>query len=211
MTFSPKRLSLPNCLTTPRLTLRPFNQDDLDFLANLHGDAEVSRFLGTGEPRGAEESVSWLLMSLYVQRDYGTGQLVVERQGHGPIGRAGLFPVTIEASPDALPLTINWVYVSKTQPTERTLFYEIGYAFHQEHWGQGYAAEASKAILAHYSDSVPKKRIVSCTRRENLRSIQVAKKLGLVELSEINALGSPAALYDFSEARAELAQLADAE
>src|SRR4029079_18911461 len=47
-------------LTTPRLTLRGWRDDDVDHLAALDADPEVMRYIGNGSTRDREQTVEAL-------------------------------------------------------------------------------------------------------------------------------------------------------
>jgi RimJ/RimL family protein N-acetyltransferase len=66
----------------------------------------------------------------------------------------------------------------------------IGYAFFQSAWGQGYATEASKAVITAYSESIAKQKddngelffLEGCWNVENPASEKVLGKLGFMEV-----------------------------
>lgn len=55
---------------------------------------------------------------------------------------------------------------------------EIGYTLAPEHQGQGYAFEAVKAVIAHLFRDLKKHRVTASVDPDNLRSINLLKKLG---------------------------------
>ncbi len=57
--------------------------------------------------------------------------------------------------------------------------HEIGWAFHREHQGKGYATEAARALLAHAFDVLKAHRVIATCQPENSASWRVAEKLGL--------------------------------
>lgn len=56
---------------------------------------------------------------------------------------------------------------------------ELGYTINSKYWGRGYAAEASKAIIAWGFDYLELKRIECIMFSENFQSIRVCEKIGL--------------------------------
>jgi RimJ/RimL family protein N-acetyltransferase len=64
-------------LTTERLLLRPLREDDLDDLAALHADPDVTRFLSGGRSRSREETAEKLHRALQHWRQYGFGTFAV--------------------------------------------------------------------------------------------------------------------------------------
>lgn len=58
--------------------------------------------------------------------------------------------------------------------------FEIGYRFARHAWGQGYAAEASRAVLAYGFDRLRLEEIVAFTAVPNVRSQAVMRRIGMV-------------------------------
>jgi RimJ/RimL family protein N-acetyltransferase len=57
--------------------------------------------------------------------------------------------------------------------------HEIGWAFHHEHQGKGYATEAGQALLAYAFEGLKAHRVIATCQPENVASWRVAEKLGL--------------------------------
>lgn len=57
--------------------------------------------------------------------------------------------------------------------------YEIGWAFHHAHHGQGYATEAARALLRHGFEDMQLHRIIATCQPENTPSWRVMEKLGM--------------------------------
>ena len=62
--------------------------------------------------------------------------------------------------------------------------YELGYWLGEEHWGQGIATEASRAMLSFGFNELKQTRIEACYLDGNDASARVLKKLGFVNLGE---------------------------
>ena len=56
---------------------------------------------------------------------------------------------------------------------------DIGFAFLPQYWGQGYAYEAAKAVLAHGKKVLGLERVVAITASDNQASIKLLEKLGM--------------------------------
>ncbi|AMP97664.1 acetyltransferase [Pedobacter cryoconitis] len=57
--------------------------------------------------------------------------------------------------------------------------HDIGYAFHPDHEGKGYAFEAAKAVLDELKKDPVHPKILATVLRNNVKSIQLLEKLGL--------------------------------
>lgn len=157
-------------LETPRLLLRTYRLDDLPTFAALNADPEVVRFLG-GEPlsrAGSDEIASWAQQTYANQ---GVGLLAVERRDDGAfLGMCGLHHW--QAMPDDV---------------------EVAWRLAHEHWGHGYATEAATAWLNYGFESLGLTRIISVAEEENVRSMAVMRRLGMVfdhEEAELEADGT---------------------
>ena len=58
--------------------------------------------------------------------------------------------------------------------------YEIGWVFHPEHHGQGYATEAATALFAYGFETLGLHRIIATCQPENIASWRVMEKLGML-------------------------------
>jgi RimJ/RimL family protein N-acetyltransferase len=144
-------------LTTPRLVLRTFREDDLPRYAALNADPAVVEFLG-GEPLTREYSDEIAAWANEVNDAEGIGLLAVERRADGAfLGMCGLHH--LESYPDDV---------------------EVGWRLAREHWGQGYATEAATAWLEHAFGSMGLPRVISVTDPPNVRSLAVMHRLGMV-------------------------------
>ena len=143
-------------LTTDRLRLRCFREDDLEPYSALNRQPAVIEHLG-GEPFSSEytEEIAAWANGLYERE--GIGLLAVERTEDGAfLGMCGLHHL------DAYPSDI-----------------EIAWRFAHQHWGQGYATEAASAWLAYGFTEKQLSRVISVTDEWNLKSIGVMKRLGM--------------------------------
>ena len=142
-------------LTTPRLLLRTWREDDLAPYAAMNVDPEVVEFLGGPLTReGSDEIAAWA-NHLFVAR--GLGLLAVERREDGAfLGMCGLHHLS--SVPDDV---------------------EVAWRLAREHWGNGYATEAATAWLDHSFDVLGVPRAISIADPPNERSIAVMRRLGM--------------------------------
>ncbi len=144
-------------ITTPRLLLRTFREDDLPGYAALNADPAVVEFLG-GEPLTREYSDEIAAWANGVHDAEGIGLLAVERRDDGAfLGMCGMHH--LESYPDDV---------------------EVGWRLAREHWGKGYATEAATAWLEHAFGSMGLPRVISVTDPPNVRSLAVMHRLGMV-------------------------------
>ncbi|KSU76621.1 Protein N-acetyltransferase, RimJ/RimL family [Pseudarthrobacter enclensis] len=187
-------------LETERLILRPWEPKDADFVLDLYSRWEVQRFIGNpprvmADRAEAEERIRvWRAMdhpvhAVWVVQLKGPAQQANPANstnpaqpsnppqqtdpaqpripGHSKPALAGtLLLKSIPASGAELPL----------QPSGDT---EIGWHFHPDHWGKGYATEAAAAVLAYaFNNGAPK--VVAVTNPANTASQRVCTRIGLL-------------------------------
>ena len=142
-------------LTTPRLTLRCFTEDDLGPYAALNTDPEVVEHLGGPVSREYTEEMADWANGLYLRE--GIGLLAVERTEDAAfLGMCGLHH--LDAYPDDI---------------------EIAWRFAREYWGHGYATEAARAWLDYGFAVKGLDRVISVTEESNVRSLGVMRRLGM--------------------------------
>ena len=143
-------------LETKRLLLRELASTDLDFVAAMMGNGEVTRYYGRRFDRADAEV--WLNQQLERYRLDGHGLwLVLDRQVGTPIGQVGLMLQEVEGL--ELP--------------------EIGWLLHRPFWGRGYATEAAAAVRDAAFTRWRYGAVISLIRPENTPSQRVAQRLDM--------------------------------
>lgn len=147
-------------MQTARLTLRRFTPDDVDHLAALDSDPEVMRYLngGIATPRDviARDILPGFIASYTPGDPYGVWALI-EREGGAFFGWASLRP-------------------DRERAGEAT----VGYRLRRAAWGQGYATEAARALVAAaFHDDHSLQRVTATTYQDNAASRRVMEKLGM--------------------------------
>jgi [ribosomal protein S5]-alanine N-acetyltransferase len=145
-------------LETDRLWLREFVEDDAEGFFALNSDPEVMRYTGTACLTSVEQARADLCeRPLADYRKYGFGRLaVVLKDSDALIGFAGLkYLVDVEEV-------------------------DLGYRLMAAYWGRGLATEASRACVAHGFEILGLKRIIGFVEPENVRSVRVLQKSGLL-------------------------------
>ena len=140
-------------IRTERLLLRRPTEADVECPPTWLADPEVMDWLG-----GIESPTEVVRLWLEQWERFPTGKFLVERLGDpAVIGRVGVNYYDVQTwrrSPDGEP--------------------ELGWALAREHWGHGYATEAALAVR----EWLAAPRVVSLITAENIRSQQVARRLG---------------------------------
>ncbi|MEV7379758.1 GNAT family N-acetyltransferase [Streptomyces lydicus] len=144
-------------LRTHRLTLRPWRDSDLEPWAAMNADPEVREHVGDLLTREQSDASVALFQAEFDQRGYGWWAVEVRATGDF-IGFAGLDQVD-----DDMPFT----------------GVEIGWRLARSAWGQGYATEAARTVLARGFDTLELPEILAVTTATNLRSQAVMRRLGM--------------------------------
>ena len=138
-------------LETPRLVLRPLVPSDWQDVHAYASNLDVMRFLPEG-----------VMSPEQVQA------FIAENQPTSAVFAAVL------TSEERLigHLTFHPWYAPR--------FYEIGWVFHPEYHGQGYATEAAAALFAYGFEHLNLHRIIATCQPENVASWRVMEKLGML-------------------------------
>jgi RimJ/RimL family protein N-acetyltransferase len=148
-------------IETERLLIRPFLLDDFEELYTLASHPDVWRY-DPGYERTREQTLELMRYRIQQFDRLGIGRLALRSRSDGAlIGYAGLQMCLVD-------------YYSYTQ-AEVELFYGLGRPF----WGQGYATEASRAILQDGFVRLRLRRVVASALKDNHRSIEVLRRLGM--------------------------------
>jgi RimJ/RimL family protein N-acetyltransferase len=144
-------------LTTDRLILRPFVQEDAADVTRLVSDRRIAdTTLNIPHPYEETVAVAWIgTHADAAERDEGMTLAVTERTSGAIVGAVGL--------------TIARV-------NQRA---ELGYWIAVEHWGRGYATEASRAMLDYAFGALDLRRVTAHCLTRNPGSWRVMEKLGM--------------------------------
>lgn len=149
--------SIPT-LSTERLVLRAWREEDLPAFAALNADPRVAEFLPKCLERAESDALAGRIAAHF--RQHGCGLWALEVRGEAPfIGFAGLAVPGFEA--------------------HFTPCLEVGWRLAFAHWGRGYATEAARRLLAHGFGPLGRAEIVSFTTRGNRRSRAVMERLSM--------------------------------
>ncbi|MFE9258100.1 GNAT family N-acetyltransferase [Streptomyces sp. NPDC006879] len=145
---------------TPRLLLRPWQEDDLMPLAEIHADPGAMRWVEDGSVRDLEQTAADLERWEEDWDEEGFGLFAVELLGSGElIGCVGL------SVPADLPQLLPTVQIS----------WRLGRQF----WGQGYASEAAQACLEYALQDRGLDRVIAVAQPGDTASLNIMDKLGM--------------------------------
>jgi len=147
-------VSLDTTLTTERLLLRPVGLSDVDLVW------EASRVDGfndgmTWDPPASKEEIV---------------EITHRNLAHWRQGKDYIFTVCLASG-----ISIGRVGLHKEEVPDT---WNIGFWIHPDHWGNGYASEAARAVLKFGIDSLCAKRILTAHATWNIRSQRVIEGLG---------------------------------
>ena len=152
-------------ITTERLILRPWRENDRPLFAEQNADPVVMRFLNGVLTRAESDA--------YVERaeqhlaETGFCKWAVEAPGVAPfIGAVGLTRVKFEAS--------------------FTPAVEVAWRLHRRHWGRGYATEAARAAIEDGFVRIGLAEVVALTALSNSASARVMERLGMTRTIEFD-------------------------
>jgi RimJ/RimL family protein N-acetyltransferase len=145
-------------LTTERLRLRQWRDDDLAPFAALNADPEVMRYFPARLTPEQSDQLAAIIRATIDRQ--GWGLWAVEVRGGTPfIGFVGLNRPGFKA--DFTPAV------------------EVGWRLDRPYWGHGYATEAATAALTFAFERVSLPEVVSFTSTLNERSMNVMRRLGM--------------------------------
>jgi RimJ/RimL family protein N-acetyltransferase len=145
-------------LKTERLLLREFRKDDWEAVHGYASDAQVVRFLAWG-PSTEDET-----------RDFIARQIAARAEE--PRRHYGL--AVTRAADNEL---IGSVGLNESSPDNREAW--IGYCLARHCWGQGYATEAARAVIAFGFGELDLHRIFATCDVRNVASARVLEKAGM--------------------------------
>ncbi|GAA1369907.1 GNAT family N-acetyltransferase [Catellatospora chokoriensis] len=154
-------------ITSDRLLLRPWQDDDADFLLDLESRWEVVRFLGarpTAMRTRADALASIARRRALDHPIHGIWAMTTAAEGR-LVGNLLLKPIPVSAGK------------ARAEPAD----IEIGWHLHPDAWGHGYATEAARAVLDDaLSRGVP--RVLAVTAPGNHASQAVCRRLGMTHV-----------------------------
>ena len=144
-------------LETERLLVRTWTPSDAEEGFRIWSDAEVMRYVGTGQPNATiEETRAWIGRMAAHHELHGFGfWAVVEKDSGQLVGSCGMG----YQRDGGLPI-------------------EFGYTLARSRWGRGYATEAASACLRYAFETLGFTELVASVDALNVASQRVLEKIG---------------------------------
>lgn len=146
-------------LETPRLALRELTQEDLPAVTAVYCDARVTQHMVCGPVNTPQDAKDYLKEALASRREQPRclwELAVLLRESGEVIGTAG-------------------IEITNAHHREG----EIGYVLSRDHWGQGYATEAARALVEFGFRNLGLHRIWAVCAPANQASARVLEKCGM--------------------------------
>ncbi len=145
-------------LTTRRLILRPFHEEDWQAVHEYASDAEVCRYMAWG-PNTEEESKEFIRKASAEERQE---------------PRVG-YPFAAVLQAEAKLIGGCRIHIGSMGDREAW----IGYCINRKYWGKGLGTEAAGALIRFGFEALNLHRIFATCDRENLASARVLEKSGM--------------------------------
>lgn len=154
-------------LQTERLVLSRLTYADCDFIVELLNEPSFKRYIGDKKVRSNEEAQTYLRNGPIGSYEcHGFGMFLVrDKSDKTPIGMCGLVKREEFDAPD------------------------VGFAFLQRFWSNGYALESAAAVLEYGKINLQLPRIIAMVDPDNEASIRLVEKLGMKFASMIRMPG----------------------
>ena len=157
-------------LETERLVLRPYAVGDLEPMAMMFGDPDVTAFTFLGR-RDRAQTAAVLSDYMSFLATSGYGMLAILDRGTGAyLGEVGLFVAPMG------PLALR-------------------YALAKSGWGRGYAVEASAGVLDDAFSRLRLESLLAGVKFENKPSLRVMEKLGFTYTETLTEAGHTFGLF----------------
>lgn len=165
-------MAYPEQLETARLQLHRFRPEDLAELQRVQGDPRIGEEQFPMRFRTPEMVERFLGTALAHWERYGFGHWLIRLDGEA-IGRAGLAHADLDGR-DVI---------------------EVGWFLSPDHWGRGYATEASRAAIDAGFTHLGLPEILAWTMPTNVPSQAVMRRFGFQEIGPIERAGLPHVAY----------------
>jgi ribosomal-protein-alanine N-acetyltransferase len=159
-------------ITTSRLLLRPFCEEDAAPLHAILGEKDFLRFFPNPTPPPLERVEKYIEVQKQHWLDHGYGRWAVDTRDTGSM--------------------IGWNGLQYLPDTDEV---EIGYILAKHQWNQGLTTEAAQEGLQFAFEIPDLEEVVAIIHPENLSSQRVAEKLGMQFTKQAEYFGMQAYRY----------------
>ena len=145
-------------LNTERLTLREFTSGDAGFILRLLNEPPFIEFVGDKGVRTLDDARAYIeavALDSYADNGYGV-YLVIHTESGEPVGMCGLFKRENLDHPD------------------------LGFAFLQAYFKQGFARESALGVMRYATDVLDLPLLAAIVDPGNQRSVMLLERLGFV-------------------------------
>lgn len=146
---------------TQRLRLKPIEPSDRQTLHGIFIDPFVRKYL-------CDDRI-WSMEQI--------DEMLTENKMFLQEQKWGLWSIEIKGDRDIIGFAGLWYFFEEQQP-------QLVYALLRDATGRGYATEAARAIIEYSFDELGYTYLVASTDRPNLKSQQVAERLGMRKVEE---------------------------
>ena len=142
---------------TPRMLLRQFTEQDAHLIKDLNSDPAVVKYLHEPLLKTNEHALQVITDIILPQYKNKLGRWAMHLKSNNEF--------------------IGWCGLKYNAASNEI---DLGYRLRQIFWGKGYATEAAKATLAYGFNTLHLKQITGTAHVENLASIKILEKIGMV-------------------------------
>jgi RimJ/RimL family protein N-acetyltransferase len=155
-------ISMLQIFATHRLLLRPRSGGDFNDCIAMDRDPEVTRFV-EGPWSDPPRHLAFVRQRMNTEFGQGYGYWCILSK-ETPLEFAG------------------WVFLTPFKASPRVA--EVGWRLTRSCWGKGFATEAASRILTHAFTTLETDMVVAEIHSDNVASIRVAQKIGMIESGE---------------------------
>ncbi len=160
---------------TERLIFRKLTREDIPDWMDFFDNNPNLIYMGIDLSKGKEAlATDWILIQLERYKLQGLGHLaVIEKSSNKLLGIGGIIPRDLDGKP----------------------ILEIAYSLKPKYWGKGYGSEVANQLREFGFENKLSSRFVSLIHKENVRSINVAKKNQMKICGETIFMGMDVFIY----------------
>lgn len=147
-------------IETERLILRPVTLNDTQDFFEMDSNPNVHKYLGNNPVKNLGQSKAWIEDILHQYKTFGLGRLAV-----------------VNKTTDEF---LGWSGIKyERQVRAEFNYYDLGYRFKEQYWGNGYATEAAIASLKFGFEELKLNEICGAAEDKHIVSNLILKKIGL--------------------------------